>query len=100
MKNLAITFGLTATALAGTLLAQEGRTPKGVPHLDHVFVIMMENHGFSQIVGNPNAPFINSYAKKANAATNYFAIAHPSLTNYLEVVGGSNFGVHTDNYPD
>jgi hypothetical protein len=22
------------------------------------------------------------------------------LTNYLEVVGGSNFGVHTDNYPD
>jgi hypothetical protein len=100
MKNLAITIGLTAIAFAGTVFAQEGRTPKGVPHLDHVFVIVMENHGYTQIVGNPNAPFINSYAKKANAATNYFAIAHPSLTNYLEVVGGSNFGVHTDNYPD
>jgi len=100
MKNLAVAIGLTAAAFAGTMSAQEGRTPKGVPHLDHVFVIMMENHGYSQIVGNPNAPFINSYAKRANAATNYFAIAHPSLTNYLEVVGGSNFGVHTDNYPD
>ena len=22
------------------------------------------------------------------------------MTNYLEIVGGSNFGVHTDNYPD
>jgi hypothetical protein len=33
-------------------------------------------------------------------ATNYFAIAHPSLTNYLEVVGGSNFGVQSDNNPD
>jgi len=100
MKKIAIATGLAATALAGTLFAQEGRTPKGVPHLDHVFVIMMENHGYSQIVGNPNAPFINSFAKRGNTATNYFAIAHPSLTNYLEVVGGSNFGVQTDNYPN
>lgn len=105
MKNLIgnagiVALGLLASASAGTALAQEGPTPKGVPHLDHVFVIMMENHGYSQIAGNPNAPFINSFAKTANVATNYFAIAHPSLTNYLEVIGGSNFGVHTDSYPD
>src|SRR5262249_49760177 len=62
--------------------------------------IMMENHGYSQIVNNPNAPFINRYAQTSNRATNYFAIAHPSLTNYLEVVGGSNFGVLSDNDPD
>ena len=36
----------------------------------------------------------------AKPATNYFAVAHPSLTNYLEVVGGSNFGVLDDNSPD
>jgi phosphatidylinositol-3-phosphatase len=35
-----------------------------------------------------------------NYATNYFAVGHPSLTNYLEIVGGSNFGVRTDNSPD
>lgn len=92
--------GVLATTVAGMALAQEGPSPKGVPTLDHVFVIMMENHGYSQIVGNPSAPFINSYAKAANTATNYFAIAHPSLTNYLEVNGGSNFGIHTDQYPD
>ncbi len=28
------------------------------------------------------------------------ALRTPSLTNYLEVVGGSNFGVHADNSPD
>jgi hypothetical protein len=61
---------------------------------------MMENHSYSQIINNPNAPFINRLAKSANAATNYFAVAHPSLTNYLEVVGGSNFGVLSDNSPD
>ena len=81
-------------------MAAEGPSPGGIPHLDHVFVIMMENHGYSQIVNNPNAPYANWLASFANAANNYFAIAHPSLTNYLEVVGGSNFGVQTDNAPD
>ena len=87
-------------AAAGSGFAAEGPAPSGVPHLDHVFVIMMENHGYSQVVGNPNLPFINDLIGFANTATNYFAIAHPSSTNYLEIVGGSNFGVHTDNYPD
>lgn len=86
--------------LAGYVFAQEGSVPKGVPHLDHVFLIMMENHGYSEIVGNPSAPFANQYAKSVNSATNYFAIGHPSSTNYLEIVGGSNFGVRSDNAPD
>jgi hypothetical protein len=98
-KNAAI-LCLLATALVGTVCAQEGAVPKGVPRLDHVFIVMMENHGYNQLINNPNAPFIDKYAKSANLATNYFAIAHPSLTNYLEVVGGSNFGVQTDNSPD
>ena len=91
---------LLTTFFAGRMFAAEGAVPTGVPHLDHVFVIMMENHGYSQIVGNPYAPFINSYLKSANSATNFFAIGHPSSTNYLEVVGGSNFGVRSDNKPD
>jgi hypothetical protein len=86
--------------ITGAAFAQEGNVPKGVPHLDHVFVIMMENHGYSQIVGNPSAPFANQYAKSANSATNYFAIGHPSSTNYLEIAGGSNFGDRSDNAPD
>ena len=91
---------IAATALAGSAIAAEGPVPKGVPHLDHVFLIMMENHGYSQLIDNPNAPFINAYAKAANLATNFFAVGHPSLTNYLEVVGGSNFGVLSDHDPD
>jgi len=99
MKKHSLLMALT-TALCCAAVAQVGPVPKGVPRLDHVFVIMMENHGYSQILNNPNAPFINWYAQSANLATNYFAIAHPSLTNYLEVVGGSNFGVLSDNDPD
>ena len=86
--------------LTGGLLAEENEPAKAVRHLDHVFVIMMENHHISQILGNPNAPFITSYAASANLANNYFAVGHPSLTNYLEIVGGSNFGIINDDSPD
>ncbi|MGH9681371.1 MAG: alkaline phosphatase family protein, partial [Candidatus Acidiferrales bacterium] len=100
MIRKAATVGLALAFLAGPMFANEGDVPKGIPHLDHVFVIMMENHAYQQVIDNPNAPFINYYRKKANAANNYFAVAHPSLTNYLEVVGGSNFGILNDHSPD
>jgi phosphatidylinositol-3-phosphatase len=100
MKNKATILGLLASFLMSTTYAAEGPIPTGVPHLDHVFLIMMENHSYTQIVDNPNAPFTNGLLKTANSASNYFAVAHPSLTNYLEVVGGSNFGVLSDNDPD
>jgi phosphatidylinositol-3-phosphatase len=91
---------LSAVSLVSSVFAGEGSVPKGVSELDHVFVIMMENHGFSQILGNPNAPFINQEAKLANYATNYFAVGHPSFTNYLEIIGGSNFGIRSDDFPN
>jgi hypothetical protein len=101
MKKTIVALGLVAAAAVSDVFAAEGFAPvTGVHHLDHVFLIMMENHGYSQIFNNPNAPFINNLALSANLATNYFAIAHPSLTNYLEIVGGSNFGVLSDNDPD
>ncbi len=100
MKKSIAVLGLLGIALASSVFASEGKAPEGVRHLDHVFVIMMENTGYGQIINNPNAPFINQLAQSANLATNYFAIGHPSLTNYLEVVGGSNFGVQSDNNSD
>jgi phosphatidylinositol-3-phosphatase len=100
MKKSIATLGLLGIALANPVFANEGRVPQGVRHLDHIFVIMMEHHGYSQIINNPNAPFINDLAHSANLATNYYGIGHPSLTNYLEVVGGSNFGVQSDHDAD
>lgn len=100
MKKTIAALGLLGSVLAGPVHAIEGKVPHGVRHLNHVFVIMMENHGYSQIMNNPNAPFINQLAQTANLATNYFGVGHPSLTNYLEVVGGSNFGVQSDHSPN
>ena len=102
MLRKAAAIGFVAGMLATTTFAQEDRVPSGIPHLDHVFLIMMENHGYMQVINNPNEPYLNSLiaSRKVNLATNYFAIGHPSFTNYLEIVGGSNFGIRSDNAPD
>jgi hypothetical protein len=93
---------LGAAALGtGAAPAVEVQAPKGnFGTLDHVFLIMMENQTSTDIIGNPNAPFINEYASIANHATNYYAVGHPSAPNYLEIVGGSNFGLTGDYWPN
>ncbi len=64
-----------------------------VGQLDHVFLIYMENKGAGDIVGSPNAPYINSLINTEPHDTNYFALGHPSDPNYVRVVGGSDFGL-------
>jgi acid phosphatase len=58
-----------------------------VPAFDHIFAIVMENHSFDQIIGSSQAPYTNVLASRG-LATNYFAISHPSLPNYLALSGG------------
>jgi len=64
---------------------------------DHVFVIMMENHGYDQVIGNTaDAPFMNSLAQRYNTATNYHGVTHPSLPNYLARISVSSQGIWDD----
>ena len=44
---------LAAASLVSPAFANDGDDNKGVPRLDHVFVIMMENHGYQQIHRQP-----------------------------------------------
>ena len=70
-----------------------------VPPFNHVFVVTMENHSYGQIVGSSSAPYINGLAKSYGLATNYRAVSHPSLPNYLALTGGSTFGITSDCAP-
>jgi phosphatidylinositol-3-phosphatase len=67
-----------------------------VPAFDHIFVVIMENHSSSQIIGSADAPYINSLVAGYGLAANYTAISHPSLPNYLALTSGSTFGLTTD----
>ena len=61
----------------------------------HVFVIVMENRSFSQAMAQP---YTAELAAKYALATNYHAVAHPSLPNYLALTSGSTWGVTDDAY--
>jgi hypothetical protein len=63
-----------------------------VGQLDHVFLVYMENKGYNDIVGSPNAPFTNSLINAYGLADNYYAVTHPSLPNYYAIAGGQVFG--------
>ena len=65
----------------------------------HIMVVMMENKGASQVIGQPDQPYTNSLATNYGLATESYAFGHPSLPNYLDLVSGSNQGVTDDNPP-
>ena len=71
-----------------------------IPKIDHVLIVVEENHSKSQIADNSSAPYMNSLMKQGANFTNYHAIQHPSQPNYLEMFSGSNQGVTDDQMPN
>ncbi len=70
-----------------------------IPRPDHVVILIMENHGYEDIIGNPSAPFINSLAQENALLTASYGLIHPSQPNYLMLFSGSNQGVTNNNVP-
>jgi phosphatidylinositol-3-phosphatase len=96
--GLAVTLALAIGMPAAQAQDNDAREQDGVPKLDHVFVIVLENHnsftsfGSNGILDNPQAPQITALAKKYNVASNYNGVWHPSLPNYLAMITGNFIG--------
>ncbi len=80
-------MGLSSSVLP----AQGGRA--GIPAFSHIFVVVMENLGYSQALATPG---FATLARHYGLATRYYGVAHPSLPNYLALTGGSTFGITSD----
>ena len=59
-------------------------------------MVMMENREYGQVAGSTSAPYVNGLARRYALATASFAISHPSLPNYVALIGGSTFGITSD----
>ena len=95
---LALAAGLLFVGCGSAAFVPPTTTPRPVslPRFTHVVVVVFENHEVSAIVGNPDAPTFNALARRYARLTNYTAVAHPSLPNYLALVSGSTHGISSD----
>ena len=67
--------------------------------IQHVVWVLMENKDYASVVGPGSAPYINRLAHRYGVATNYSAISHPSLPNYIALTSGSDQGISDDSDP-
>jgi phosphatidylinositol-3-phosphatase len=87
------------TAAFAHCLAGPAALAQALPLPAHIVVVMEENHSYSQIIGSPDAPYINSLAAEGASFTGSHAITHPSQPNYLALFSGATHGVTSDSCP-
>jgi phosphatidylinositol-3-phosphatase len=96
LKRLLIGGAALCAALAVSALASASSPNSANAHLKHVFVIVLENHSQTSVIGDPNAPFLTSLAHTYGMASQYYGVTHPSEPNYVAMITGSNQGINDD----
>ena len=102
LVSLAAAVGAVAVVTAQSITGAAAHGAGGEHHrhsapLDHIFVIMLENHSQSSVIDDPNAPYLTSLAHHYAMADNYYGVTHPSMPNYIATIAGDNFGIQDDN---
>ncbi len=77
-------------------LRAQAPTARVGKHFDRVVIVVLENEGTDQALTDP---YIVSLSRRAAWFPRYYAITHPSFPNYLAIVAGTTFGIHSDHRP-
>lgn len=93
----------TGTPTGAALPSPSPTAARPVPAFSRIVIIVLENREFDLVIGNPQMPNFNGWAKDYTLLTQHYAIRHPSLPNYIAMIGGDTFGIDsncTDCYVD
>jgi phospholipase C len=85
-----------ASTLAGVTSPPAQARPARSDRPSHLIVVVEENHAFEQVIGSKAAPFLNHLAAHGTLLTDYHAITHPSLPNYVALVSGRTGRIRSD----
>jgi phosphatidylinositol-3-phosphatase len=96
---LLVLIGLAGCGGGGSMQPKSTPTPTptpapspsptpALPTADHVFLVVLENHSFSSVIGNPVMPYFNALVAGHSLAANYFANAHQSIADYFMLTTG------------
>jgi hypothetical protein len=98
---LSLSAALLAAAAPAAAAHPLGHHSSGDHHgaagIDHLYVIMLENHSKSSVIGDVNAPYMTHLANAYTMADHYYGVTHPSMPNYIATIAGDNFGIQDDN---
>ncbi|MEW5938592.1 MAG: alkaline phosphatase family protein [Chloroflexota bacterium] len=70
-----------------------------VPNFRYIVIVVFENKEFGFVIGNSRMPAYNRYASDYATLTQYYAVTHPSLPNYIAMISGDTQGI-TSNCED
>ena len=91
-----VAVALACVGAVAAIEASAGARATPAPRFARVVVVVFENKGRDAVVGNSAAPTFGWLSRRYATLTNYRAVAHPSLPNYLALVSGSTQGITDD----
>lgn len=89
--------GCAGPATAGTTTPGGPAVP--LPTFAHIVVVVEENQTYDAVIGNPDAPYLNTLANGGVLFTDAHGVTHPSEPNYLALFAGQTFGLTSDACP-
>ncbi|MEV6012223.1 alkaline phosphatase family protein [Streptomyces sp. NPDC051976] len=96
LDNLSLTLSTPVTAPAPVT-----PPPSHVPGYDHVFVVMMENTDYSEVMNDPaDTPYMHSLMSQGATLTDAHGVYHPSDENYLAIAGGDTYTKGATYFPN
>lgn len=94
-----IAFVVMLAIVGSPWFTGRGSAQTSLPTPDHVVIVIMENHSYSEVIGSSAAPYINGLALQGASFTASHAVTHPSEPNYLAFFSGSTQGLTDDSCP-
>jgi hypothetical protein len=102
MRFVALVISLLLLAACGPKVVAQtpakpspSTSPRVAATASHVFVIVMENRSYNQVI---DSPYIAQLAAKYGVATNYHSVSSPSLPNYLALTSGDTWGINDNEF--
>jgi hypothetical protein len=62
----------------------------------HVVVLVMENKSYHDVIESGQSPYVKSLANRYALPASHYGIRHPSLPNYIAMIGGDTFGISSN----
>jgi hypothetical protein len=92
--------GVAISLVAFVLVLCASSAAAVMPRPDHVVVVVMENHGYGEVIGAPSAPYINGLAAQGASFTSSYAVSFGSEPNYRALFSGATQGDPAGSCPE